>query len=152
MRSYRPPLPEELPADVRAVVDMMRPAYEVDLAALRDDPAALQAMREHFAPFVQPDFEVEVTFAAPAGGRRGPDALLEAWSEWLSVFASYRPRLDEVVDAGDGRVALFGRDAITTREGIELSTPVGAVYELRDGLVARARFFPDEAAARAALG
>ena len=140
------------PADVALVLEMMRPLYALDLALLRDDRASLEAVRDHVANFVHPDFEVQVTFAAPASETRGADAMIEAWGEWLSVFSSYRPRLEETVDAGDGRVGLFGRDAVTTHEGIEMEMPVGAIYEVRDGRVARALFFPDEASARAEIG
>ena len=139
------------PADVAVVLDMMRPLYDLDLARLRDDRASLEAVRDHVAKFVHPDFEVQVTFAAPASETRGADAMIEAWGEWLSVFSSYRPQLEEAVDVGDGRVALFGRDRASTQEGIEMTMPVGAIYEVRDGLVARARFFPDEASARAEM-
>ncbi len=89
------------PAHVGVVLAMMRPLHDLDLARLTDDPAALDAIREHVAGFVEPDFEVQVAFAAPAGRRR--------------------------------------------------EMPVGAIYEVRDGRIARARFFPDEASARAEI-
>jgi ketosteroid isomerase-like protein len=130
---------------------MMRPAFEIDLASLKDDPAGVERFQEHFRPFVHPDFEVEIPFAAEGVRHRGTDALVEAWTEFLSVFSSYRPQMDEVVDVGDGRVAMFGHDRIATAEGIEMSIPVGAVYEIEEGMVRRARFFPDQAAARAAI-
>ena len=138
-------------ADVELVREMTRPAYGIDLARLTADPAGQQAMRDHIAPYVHPEFEVELTFAATDIPRRGPDAMIDAWRELLSVFSSYRAHLDEAVDAGGGRVALFGHDEIATAEGIEMTIPVGAIYEVEAGRVRRARFFPDQAAARDAL-
>lgn len=138
-------------ADVELVLEMTRPAYGVDLVPLTAHPAGERAMRDHIAPFVHPEFEVELTFAATDVPRRGPDAMIDAWRELLSVFSSYRAHLDEVVDVGGGTVALFGHDEIATAEGIEMTIPVGAIYEIEAGLVRRARFFPDQAAARAAI-
>ena len=138
-------------ADVEIVQAMMEPAYGLDLVAVAADPDRLGALRDHFAGYVHPDFEAEVVFAAQAIPHRGANALLAAWQELLSVFSSYRPQLDEVVDAGDGVVALFGHDDVATAEGIEMSIAVGAIYHVDDGLVRRARYFPDQAAARAEI-
>jgi ketosteroid isomerase-like protein len=137
---------------VALVREMMGPVYGPDLVALVGDPERLRAARDHFARFVHPDLEVEMVFAAEASPHRGAEALIEAWRELLSVFSSYRSGLEEVVDAGDGVVGLFSRDTVATAEGIEMTISTGAVYEVEDGRVRRARYFPDQTAARAAIG
>ena len=151
MRSYHPPLPDDLTPAARTVTELMAPVWGQDLVAIAADEQRTQVIREHAASYLHPDFEVEVTFAAPRNAHRGADALIEAWRELLSVFASYHPRLGEVHDLEDGRVAVFSEDEISTAEGIRMAIPVGAIYDVEDGLVRRARFFPDQATARAEI-
>ena len=136
----------------RLVQDMMAPLYGLDLVAVAGDAERLSAVRDHLAGYVHADCEAEVVFAAQAVPHRGANAVLAAWRELLSVFTSYRAELDEAVDAGDGVIALFGRDHVATAEGIEMSIAVGAIYYVEVGLVRRARYFPDQAAARAEIG
>ena len=151
MRRYEPPLPDDLPPDVRPVTDLMAPMWDEDLVAIAADEQRTQVFRERAAQYLHRDFEVELTFAAPGSPLRGADALIEAWRELLSVFESYRPHLSEVVDLEDGRIAVFSEDQISTAEGIHMTIPVGAIYDLEDGLVRRARFYPDHATARAEI-
>lgn len=127
-----------------------------DLVILFGDPPRA---RELLGPIFHPDAEFEFMGVADlddamgvTGTRHGLDALLEAWTDWLEPFSSYR-----VEGRGffpiDGGVLTLTRAFTRTRTGnVELEQDQAAVWRFRQGKVRRweAWLYADDA--KAAFG
>jgi ketosteroid isomerase-like protein len=102
------------------------------------------------------DFEVEfISMTAgslrPVG--RGPEALAEAWRDWLEAFESYCVELEEIIDtAGDEVVSLVRIRAQTARDAVAVEHQAAAVWLVREGLIARVHFYLERERALEAVG
>lgn len=83
---------------------------------------------------------------------RGHEGVAELGSAWFGSFDEYRWDAEEYIDAGDCVVALFHHRGRMGTEWVE--RPIGAVFYLREGKVARtvAYFNWDDALKTAGLG
>jgi ketosteroid isomerase-like protein len=119
----------------------------------RDD--AISAAREAVAaPFFTPDFEC-VFVRADVGRARysGLDGLRVAWLDWLAPWQSYHAGVEDVIDAGDGRVVVLTRDHACPKGTSSEVTFLGApVWTVREGKVSRIEFYWDRAEGLAAAG
>jgi ketosteroid isomerase-like protein len=104
---------------------------------------------EAFAELTTPDLEWKTGLGALEGGeifrgREGVEAyfgrLSSAWEEFRFHAEEFRDREDVVLVLG--RLEGRGRSA-----GVPVDSPVGAVWELRDGKVWRLRAYLDHAEA-----
>ncbi|HTQ68517.1 MAG TPA: nuclear transport factor 2 family protein [Solirubrobacteraceae bacterium] len=108
---------------------------------------------EAFSRLTTPDVEWKVGLAAVEGevfrGHEGVARYFErlrgAWSEFLFLADEYRDLGDTVVVLG--RLRGFGRGG-----GVPVESPVGAVWELREGRIWRLRAYLTHAEALAAAG
>jgi ketosteroid isomerase-like protein len=119
----------------------------------RDD-AIVAAMREASAEQLSPDFEC--VFVREDVGRSthyGVDGLRAAWLDWLEPWDTYRAEVEDVIDAGAGRVVVLTHDHArpkgTTAEVDFLGAPV---WTVRGGKVARIEFYFNRAEGLAAAG
>lgn len=117
--------------------------------------------REQEATFdyVAPDVEWDATEIAGlipdlAGLYHGHDGIRAYWRRWLSAWRDLQFDIEDVLDAGDDVVLLvrnqrqWGR-----RSGIELDIPpYAAVFTVRDGKIARVRWFAGQQPALEAAG
>jgi ketosteroid isomerase-like protein len=95
--------------------------------------------------WVQPDFEwfpaMPVTFAGGAfRGREGIESYLrevsEAWLEYQVVSEDFR-------DLGDRVVVLSRVEALGAGSGGRVDSPMGQLYDFRDGKISRIRTYLD---------
>ena len=129
---------------------------ERDLAVLFGDPPHA---RELFAAIFHADAEFEFIGIADlddpmgvTGTRHGLDAMIEAWTDWLESFSSYR-----VEGRGffpiEGGVITLTRAFTRTRTGnVELEQDQAAVWRFRDGKVWRWEAWLYAEDAKAAFG
>jgi hypothetical protein len=110
------------------------------VAALTGDPS-----------FDIPDLEVEFAGSqsgAPALNYRGLEGLVEGWREWLLPWASYRLRVDDVIDAGDKVLQLVTVHARTSRDGVDIVHHPAAVWVIRGSVPVSVHFFLEQDLAR----
>jgi len=119
----------------------------------RDD-AISAAMQTALADMLTPDFECD--FVRDDLGRAtysGIDGLRSAWLDWLAPWESYQAVVEEVIDAGDGRVVVLTRDhARPVGANAEAHFEGAPVWTVRDGKVARIEFYWNRAEGLAAAG
>jgi len=96
----------------------------------------IQTILDHLTP------DVEWVFEGPAilpwaGARRGPQEVLGFFSGIATTQSGMKLTMDEFIAQGD-RVASFGRYSGTvTATGKKFDSPVGHLFVVRDGKVAR---------------
>ena len=86
----------------------------------------------------------------PIHGRAAMRAYVQ---EWMDLFDDFRIEPVELIDAGDGEVVAvlrFGGGAKLS--GVETDQTMGAVFEIRDGQIARGREYSTRAEALEAAG
>jgi ketosteroid isomerase-like protein len=100
--------------------------------------------------------DAEVVFATPSGPRAmflGPGGFVEGWRDWLAPWASYTVTVEELIEAGGGRIlALAQLSGETRRDHVKIEHPAAAVLEVRDGKITRVEFHLDRDEARQAAG
>lgn len=139
----------------RANVELVRGIWpeRVDMVEFLDTglPFPPEAL-ERFEP------EAEIQFISSAPGvptlsYRGLEGFASGWREWLVAFDRYELHIREFVDAGDEDVvAITHVRARTHRDGVLVEHDPAAVFTVRDGRVARVRFFLDRTQALSAVG
>jgi ketosteroid isomerase-like protein len=129
--------------NVEVVRRLLGPFEHGDLVPLfRDDTinAAIVAASE---PFFIPDFEC--VFVRDDVGRvayYGPDGMRTAWLDWLLPWDSYNAGVEDVIDAGNGRVVVLTPDHARPKgSDSEVSFTGAPVWTVRDGKVARIEFY-----------
>jgi ketosteroid isomerase-like protein len=69
-----------------------------------------------------------------------------------SSFADLRLNVEDFRDLGDAVLALGRMEGRTRHGGVQITAPLGAIYDLRDGKAWRMRSYPDHGAALRAAG
>lgn len=120
------------------------------------DPAATPATAGIDVTVFEDDFEVEFISAVAGSLRppaRGPEGLAEAWRDWLEAWESYYVELEEIIDAGgDEVVSLVRVRAQTTRDAVAVEHESASVWSVREGRIARVRFYLEREQALEAAG
>ncbi len=130
----------------------------VDLAALFrtstvPDPSATGIDLTAF----ESDFETEFIATRTFGSMRPPTSVglqgfAEAWRDWLEPWESYHIEVEEFIDVGDLVVSLTRVRAQTTRDEVAVEHRPAALWSVRDGKIARVRFYLDREEALEAAG
>ena len=83
---------------------------------------------------------------------RGVEGFLELQDAWMEVWGDLRLALDEVVDAGNGRVVvLFRQSGTAAASGVALEERMAMINEFAGGRLVRQTYWRDpEAALRSA--
>ncbi len=140
--------------DVELVRGLLAPFEQGDLIPMWRDDAIVAARRQATADLLTPDFEC--VFVREEIGRsiyRGVDGLRAAWLDWLEPWDSYHAGVEDVIDAGDGRVVVLTRDHARPKGSSADVDFLGApVWTVRDGKVARIEFYFNRAEGLAAAG
>jgi ketosteroid isomerase-like protein len=74
---------------------------------------------------------------------RGKEAFNAGWAEWLGAWQIHRSEIEELHTRGD-RVLVLSRDHFVGRDGLETDWSLSAIYEIRDGKVARLQVFSED--------
>jgi ketosteroid isomerase-like protein len=140
--------------DVELVRRLLSPFEEADIAPIFREDAASAAMIAATSSVYAADFEC--AFIRDDLGRAtysGLDGLRAGFLDWLSPWTSYRTQIEDVIDAGEGRVVVLTRDyACPKGAGEEVYFMGAPVWTVRDGKVARIEFYWNRAEGLAAAG
>jgi ketosteroid isomerase-like protein len=109
-----------------------------------DYEAALDAL--------SPDIEYDLSHFPDGQVYRGRDGVREAFRIWLGTWEDYRQEQDEFVDAGDEVVVAVREYGRGKGSGLALERRTFGVWTIRDGKVARIRFYTTMAEALEAVG
>lgn len=140
--------------DVELVRALLAPFEQGDMIPMWRDDTIVAARREATADRLTPDFEC--VFVRQDVGRStysGVDGLRAAWLDWLEPWDSYFAGVEDVIDAGAGRVVVLTRDHARPKGASAEVDFLGApIWTVRDGKVARIEFYFDRAEGLAAAG
>jgi ketosteroid isomerase-like protein len=139
---------------VELVRGLLGPFEHGDMIPLYRDDAIAASMAAASEPFFTTDFEC--VFVRDDVGRAtysGLDGLRAGFLDWLQPWESYHAGVEDVIDAGDGRVLVLTNDHARPKGvGAEVSFAGAPVWTLRDGKVARIEFYWNRADGLAAVG
>jgi ketosteroid isomerase-like protein len=108
---------------------------------------------EFFIRNTTPDVELFSRFGSLTGEPyRGHAGVREWLAEMEQNFELFEPWWDELRDLGDKVLALGGVRFRARGSGLEMEDPMGWVFELREGQVARIRFYDRPKDALRAVG
>jgi ketosteroid isomerase-like protein len=140
--------------DVEIVRRLLGPFEQGDLVPLFRDEAISASITSASAPYVTSDFEC--VFVRDDVGRSsysGLEGLRAAWLDWLLPWDSYNAGVEDVIDAGEGRVLVLTNDRACPKGASAEVTFLGApVWTVRDGKVSRIEFYWNRAEGLAAAG
>jgi ketosteroid isomerase-like protein len=89
----------------------------------------------------------------PRDTYHGVDEFLELQDAWMEVWGDLRVALDDVVDAGHGRVlVLFRQSGTAAASGVTLEEPMAMIDEFAGGRLVRQTYWRDRAAALRSAG
>ena len=84
---------------------------------------------------------------------RGVDEFLELQDAWMEVWGDLRLALDDVVDAGHGRVVvLFRQSGTAAASGVALEEPMAMINDFAGGRLVRQTYWRDQEAALRSAG
>jgi ketosteroid isomerase-like protein len=140
--------------DVEVVRRILAPIEDADIAPLfREDDASAALIAAQSSVYAA-DFEC--AFIRDDLGRvtySGLDGLRAGFLDWLLPWTSYRTQIEDVIDAGEGRVLVLTRDCACPKgAGAEAYFMGAPVWTVRDGKVARIEFYWNRAEGLAAAG
>ena len=122
---------------------LLAPFEQGNVIPVWRDDAVFAAITEASADLLTPDFEC--VFVREDMGRatyEGVQGLRAAWLDWLMPWDSYTPGVEDVIDAGDGRVVVLTHDHARPRGSDAEVSFIGApVWTVLDGKVARIEFY-----------
>ncbi|HEV7585874.1 MAG TPA: nuclear transport factor 2 family protein [Solirubrobacteraceae bacterium] len=82
----------------------------------------------------------------------GRNALAEYWREWQEALPGVRVVFDRLLDTGDTVVGIGAVRGTGAGSGADVRVPIGFVFTLGDGLIARVEEHLDPAEALRAVG
>jgi ketosteroid isomerase-like protein len=140
--------------DVEIVRRLLGPFEQDEIVPLFRDEAIWTSITAASATFFASDFEC--VFVRDDVGRAaysGLGGLRAAWLDWLLPWETYHAEIEDVIDAGEGRVLVLTRDyACPKGASGEVSFMGAPVWTVRDGKVARIEFYWNRAEGLAAVG
>ena len=140
--------------DIELVRALLGPFEQGDIGPMWRDDAIFAAARDATAGLLTPDFEC--VFVREDVGRStyyGVEGLRAAWLDWLEPWDSYHAGVEDLIDAGAGRVVVLTRDHARPKGATAEVDFLGApIWTVRDGKLARIEFYFNRAEGLAAAG
>jgi ketosteroid isomerase-like protein len=139
--------------DLEVVIRIFSFAGEprVEMGALMRDDELWERNEELFSD------DLAVRFVNPSDGGvqvmeqdfSGIDGLREGWGVWMEPWDEFQVSVEEMIDAGDGRVLVLASAVGKMRgTGVELPQEVATLCRVKDGRVVEVGFYLDQAQAR----
>ena len=80
---------------------------------------------------------------------RGIEGLREGWGVWMQPWERFEVSVEDMVDAGDGRVLVLANAVVRTKgNGAELPQEVANLCRVKDGEIVEVGFYLDQGQAR----
>ena len=137
------------------LVRWLQPPPDIDLTQLfhRDaDPVGVQTWITAMENVLTDDFVCSF-HALGKNERQGAAGLREIWLDWLEPWESYRAGVEDLIDAGAGRVVVLTRDHACPRGlSAEVDFLGAPIWTVRDGKIARIEFYFNRAEGLEAAG
>ena len=132
--------------------DLPPPGERAELVRRLTDAVDRQDL-DAILDLVHPEIEF-VSLIASLSDRvyRGPSGVRDWFDDINEAWSSVSRTVEDVIDAGDRLVVLYRLRSVGRESGLELDTPIGAVWEFRDGKVARVESYGDPAKALRTAG
>ena len=92
---------------------------------------------------IDPDIEWDGTNLPDGGVAHGVDAVLDHLTRWAEMWETWEVELEDVVDAGDGKVIAFIRERGVSTTGVEMDERHSELYRVRDGRIVYRKGFSD---------
>ena len=138
--------------NVELVLMLQEAIAERDFVQLFRDDYVWGRFTETVAPLFHPDFESANVLLGVETTYQGVDGLRAIWLDWLQPWASYRARVERIIDCGD-RVAVVVRvSACPLGSTKKVMLNSAFVFTLRDGKIVRCEGYPDRAEGLEAVG
>ena len=133
------------------IIRALIPPPETDLVPLFRDDAAFEQLTAALEDLIAPDVEA-VSMLLGSTRYAGIKGFRRLWLDWLEPWVTYHTYIEELIDAGD-TVVTFVRDR-GRRQNIDAEVELisGAVWEFRDGRIARVTFYGSREEALEAAG
>jgi ketosteroid isomerase-like protein len=138
--------------NVELVLALQEAIGETDFVQLFRDDYVWGRFTETVAALFHPDFESANVLLGVETTCQGVDGLRSIWLDWLRPWASYRARVEKIIDCGD-RVAVVNRVSgcpLGSTQKVMLNSAF--VFTLRDGMIVRCEGYPDRAEGLQAVG
>jgi len=112
----------------------------------------IEAVTELLRHNAHPEYVTMMVSEAATQDYPGAEGFVEAWSDWMSPYDSFRVEFDDVV-ANEDRLLFTVRQIATTKHSaVEVETASASVWWLEDGLIRQAAFYLDRRAGMRAAG
>jgi ketosteroid isomerase-like protein len=82
---------------------------------------------------------------------QGLGGFAEAWRDWVEPYSTFHIDIEEMEESDDAVLMLVRQRAVTRRDDVEIEDDSAALWRFRDRKLARAEFYLDRDAARAAF-
>lgn len=92
---------------------------------------------------IDPDVEWDGTNIPDGEVSRGHAAVMRHMRAWAEIWEDWTVELEDVIDAGEGRVIAFIRERGQTKAGVELDERHSELYVVRDGRIVYRKGFSD---------
>jgi ketosteroid isomerase-like protein len=138
--------------NVEALLALQKAIGENDLVQLFRDDYVWGRFSQTVAALFHPDFESANVLLGVETTYQGVDGLRTIWLDWPRPWASYRARVEKIIDCGD-RVAVVHRDpgcALGSTQKMMLKSAF--LFTLRDGKIVHCEVYPDRGEALKAVG
>jgi len=146
--------------DVMVVISVFAEAGQgeegrVEMGTMMRDDEVWERNSERFSS------DVEVRFVTPGDKGvqimeqefRGIEGLREGWRVWMEPWEEFRVAMNDVVDAGNGRVLVLASAIGRTRgSGAEVPQEVATLGRVEEGQIVAIAFYLDQEQARRDAG
>jgi ketosteroid isomerase-like protein len=96
---------------------------------------------------------IDTTHGRVDGGvAQGRDSVAPMIAQWIAAFEDWREEIDEIRALGDKVYVAATQRGRGKETGIDVETPYGIVYEVRDGRIARLTMYIERKDALRAAG
>ena len=90
-----------------------------------------------------PDVEWDGTNFPDGKISHGIDAVVDHVTRWAEIWETWEVELEDVIDAGNGRVIVFFRERGRTKAGLDVNERHSELYAIRDGKIVYRKGFSD---------
>jgi ketosteroid isomerase-like protein len=138
--------------NVEIVLALQEAIGETDFVELFRDDYVWGRFSETVAALFHPDFESANVLLGVETTYQGVDGLRAIWLDWLRPWASYRSRVEKIIDCGDRVVVVHRASGCLLGSTQKVMLNSAFVFTLREGKIVHCQGYPDHVEALKAVG
>jgi hypothetical protein len=112
----------------------------------------IEAITELLRHTAHPEYVTVMVSESQSLDYPGVQGFREAWSDWISPYASFRVKFDEVIPLDDKLVITVTQLATTRHSSVEVETPSASIWWFANGQIRQAAIYLDRQAGLKAAG